>query len=676
MEAESGSGNRGAASSGQASGGQYVGGFGNSGEYMNYTITGIPSAGNYTLRIWYASGENPQFGLVVNGNLQTTSASSNGNWNGPFSEKTVTIYLQAGNNSLRMQGTGNGAFSLDRLCVNGGGGSTGCTPPGLSLGAPACTGTSTYSVPFSAQAGASVSSNAGSVQGNQVVNIPAGTNATVTASLNGCSSQQTANSPACNSGGNPVGCGTGTGLTGFYTNSPDLSDYLVVIRNDAQINFTWNNASPGTVIDDGFSVRWFGQVEAPVTGMYTFKTNNDDGTRLWVNGQTIIDDWNGHAPTWQQGSIYLAAGQKYDIVMDYYDGWGGAQALLYWEYPGQSLQLIPSCRLYPQLTAITLSSQTNASAGETTCSYDLDCVRYFVKCNGGTVVDFEYVKSCGSPGGGSPVSPPPGPTGLTGPTNPGGGYPGTPGGPASPTPPKSRGPSSYFSKEELARRQFFTDMANKRIYFTGDEVAVLNEFPALRANVRAYVNEHGNKPDGSNAFKLSNIDLLLYPKFGQLVTLNIRDYVMNNPKILNALKKFSGLNERQISGFLQIGTGPQIVIKQITDPRVYPWGQPGYVYGNHDPDVPDIINIDMLTINYYEHENNWPEMEKALFTLLTQTLIHELSHYGAAITQTIDFTDGPASAGGNNYVSVFDIAAYGYPNNAGNVLLKIVLKKP
>ena len=349
VEAESGSSNRSVSSNNLASGGQCIGGFGNSSEYADYTITGVPSAGNYTLHIWYTSGENPQFGIVINGNLQTASGTSNGSWTGPFVEKTVAVSLQAGNNSLRIQGGGSGNFTLDRLCVDGGDGGSGCTPPSLSLGTPTCNGSNTYSVSFITQAGANVSSSAGSVQGNQVVNIPTGTNVTVSSNLNGCSSQQTAYSPSCSPGNNPTGCGTGNGLTGTYYNTGDLSQNPAATRTDAQINFVWNDSPmPGALNTDFFSVRWQGQVEAPISGTYTFKTYNDDATRLWINGQQLINDWNGHAPTWQQGSIYLNAGQKYDLKLEFAEFTGGAQAQLYWEVPGQSLELLPSCRLYTQ----------------------------------------------------------------------------------------------------------------------------------------------------------------------------------------------------------------------------------------------------------------------------------------------------------------------------------------
>ncbi len=74
-EAESGTGNRPADNVSGASGGQAVGGFGNSSEYKEYSVPGVPGAGTYTLSLYYCSGEGTaQFGIVVNSTLQTTSA--------------------------------------------------------------------------------------------------------------------------------------------------------------------------------------------------------------------------------------------------------------------------------------------------------------------------------------------------------------------------------------------------------------------------------------------------------------------------------------------------------------------------------------------------------------------------------------------------------------------------
>lgn len=89
-------------------------------------------------------------------------------------------------------------------------------------------------------------------------------------------------------------------------------------------------------------------MQAPVSGNYTFSTASDDGVRLWVNGVLRINNWSDHAPTTNTSApVALVAGQKYSIVMEYYERGGGAVARLQWAYPGQATQVIPQSRLYP-----------------------------------------------------------------------------------------------------------------------------------------------------------------------------------------------------------------------------------------------------------------------------------------------------------------------------------------
>lgn len=148
----------------------------------------------------------------------------------------------------------------------------------------------------------------------------------------------------------PPAPGSGTGLRAEYFNNRNLTGSPALTRTDATVDFDWGNGSPaaGTVPVDNYSVRWTGQVEAPATGNYTFSTVSDDGVRLWVNGNQVINNWTGHAPTTNNSpSIALTAGQRYEIRMEYFEGGGGAVARLRWSYPGQSQQAIPQIRLYP-----------------------------------------------------------------------------------------------------------------------------------------------------------------------------------------------------------------------------------------------------------------------------------------------------------------------------------------
>ena len=145
----------------------------------------------------------------------------------------------------------------------------------------------------------------------------------------------------------PTG-GTGSGLRGEYFTNITLNGSPALVRTDANVDNGWGLGGPGSPIgNDNFSVRWSGQVEAPVGGSYSFITTSDDGVRLWVNGQQVIYNWTDHGPTDDTGAITLNAGQRYTITMEFYERGGGAVARLQWAYPGQSQQVIPQARLYP-----------------------------------------------------------------------------------------------------------------------------------------------------------------------------------------------------------------------------------------------------------------------------------------------------------------------------------------
>ncbi|MEO1497910.1 MAG: PA14 domain-containing protein [Planctomycetota bacterium] len=144
------------------------------------------------------------------------------------------------------------------------------------------------------------------------------------------------------------GAGNGNGLLGEYFAGVGLSS-LVNERTDATVNFNWGNGAPGGGVPaDNFSVRWSGQLQPLHSQTYTFYATSDDGVRLWVNGQQIINDWIDRAPNTSVGSITLEAGQLYDIRMEYYERGGGAVARLEWASPSQPRQVIPTTQLYSE----------------------------------------------------------------------------------------------------------------------------------------------------------------------------------------------------------------------------------------------------------------------------------------------------------------------------------------
>ena len=157
----------------------------------------------------------------------------------------------------------------------------------------------------------------------------------------------------------PAGNTNGTGLTGLYYNgtSKTVTPYQPTVlfagtpalsRVDPTVNFNWNSGSPGTGVNATyFGVRWQGQVQPQYAETYYFDVVADDGMKLWVNGQLIIDSWTYTGTGDRLGSIALQAGVLYDIQLDYYQATGGDQITLNWYSNSQSKQVIPSNRLYP-----------------------------------------------------------------------------------------------------------------------------------------------------------------------------------------------------------------------------------------------------------------------------------------------------------------------------------------
>ena len=160
---------------------------------------------------------------------------------------------------------------------------------------------------------------------------------------------------------------TGTGLRGSYYNAVDLSGAVIVSRVDTNVNFNWLNASPAAGINtDNFSVRWSGLVQPLFSETYTFYTMTDDGVRLWVNGQQLVNDWTGHSPKENSGTITLVAGQKYNIVMEYFDQTSGASAMLSWSAPSVAKAIIPKSQLFlPLVQAAPLAAANNKIIAET-----------------------------------------------------------------------------------------------------------------------------------------------------------------------------------------------------------------------------------------------------------------------------------------------------------------------
>lgn len=138
------------------------------------------------------------------------------------------------------------------------------------------------------------------------------------------------------------------GLRGQYFRSADLSGAPALVRTDAQIGFRWDRGSPTDnllargeaapgqgIPNDGFSIRWSGQLLPPVSGRYRIEAAADDGFRLYVDGKEVLDQWSPSDRMRADGvDLDLQAGRAYDLTLEYFDAERDAAVRLGWRMPG------------------------------------------------------------------------------------------------------------------------------------------------------------------------------------------------------------------------------------------------------------------------------------------------------------------------------------------------------
>lgn len=151
----------------------------------------------------------------------------------------------------------------------------------------------------------------------------------------------------------------GGGLTGYYftngsaTYSSVLnfnSSNLLFIVTNATVDFRWTNGSSPNLSNGIYSVRWMGQVQPQYSELYYFVVRSDDGCKLWVNNQLVVDDWRSKSVGDATGTIALQGGTHYNLRLEYLQSGGAGEVHLQWYSVSQPKQVIPSSRLYPATT--------------------------------------------------------------------------------------------------------------------------------------------------------------------------------------------------------------------------------------------------------------------------------------------------------------------------------------
>ncbi len=120
---------------------------------------------------------------------------------------------------------------------------------------------------------------------------------------------------------------------GEYFANAELRGAPVAVRDDVMIDFDWGSGAPlSGVPADNFSVRWTTR-RSLEGGLYQFYASADDGVRVYVDNERILDAWEGTPGTLVQASVELAAGMR-ALRVEYREAIGNASVRVWWEKQG------------------------------------------------------------------------------------------------------------------------------------------------------------------------------------------------------------------------------------------------------------------------------------------------------------------------------------------------------
>jgi alpha-L-fucosidase len=126
---------------------------------------------------------------------------------------------------------------------------------------------------------------------------------------------------------------------GQWTRLPDI-EALVPLRTAVTPGLDLA-ARPGA---DDFGLVFEGFVNVPADDIYTFTTISDDGTRLFIDGQLVVDNDGQHAPQAASGEIALARGW-HALRLEFFEARGGEALSVEWQRPGRPREPIQEGRL-------------------------------------------------------------------------------------------------------------------------------------------------------------------------------------------------------------------------------------------------------------------------------------------------------------------------------------------
>ncbi|MEM9545659.1 MAG: PA14 domain-containing protein [Bacteroidota bacterium] len=127
------------------------------------------------------------------------------------------------------------------------------------------------------------------------------------------------------------------GLKADYYNGTNFNQY-VTSEYVSKIDQSWYDTPPVPGIDPHVcSIRWTGKLTTAKTGTYSFSAQVDDGIRVWIDNELIIDQWELNDLGRFKGTTQLAANQEYNLKVEYFNGMIEGEVRLLWKMHKEDL---------------------------------------------------------------------------------------------------------------------------------------------------------------------------------------------------------------------------------------------------------------------------------------------------------------------------------------------------
>lgn len=98
-------------------------------------------------------------------------------------------------------------------------------------------------------------------------------------------------------------------------------------------------------VGEQYGIQYVSSIQIDRAGEYRFYLNSDDGSKLYIDGDLVIDNDGGHGTIERMGSVSLESG-RHQITVDYHNQAGGAWLDAFYKGPGIPKQIIPADKLF------------------------------------------------------------------------------------------------------------------------------------------------------------------------------------------------------------------------------------------------------------------------------------------------------------------------------------------